>query len=108
MDELPTQLSDGSKLPDLQQSYLDDDTLDAYIADINGLVELIEVIPKYGAQQYAPEEDAKIDFTEAMSTLRSGGYRGLQVRYRYEGSQWWDTLMSTPEGIRIVRIQHDF
>ena len=33
----------------------------------------------------------------------------MQLRYRHDGTTWWDTLMPTPnDTFRIVRIQHDF
>ena len=31
---------------------------------------------------------------------------GLQVRYRHDGREWWDTLLAlSPGGFRLVRIE---
>jgi hypothetical protein len=32
----------------------------------------------------------------------------VQLRYRYRGRQWWDTLLRTEDGVRIVRIEQPF
>ena len=31
---------------------------------------------------------------------------GVQLRYRFAGEEWWDTLSHTPAGIRLIRISH--
>ena len=100
-------LSDGSELPALHQGVLDAATLDQLVVDIETCTEVIEVIPKFGADSYVGEDEV-IDLRKAISMLGEGQLRGVQIRYKYDGSQWWDTLMGTPQGVRLVRIQHDF
>lgn len=97
------------ELPDLQQSVLDPDTLAQLFSDLGSLTEILEVIPKALAESYVPES-SEIGLDEGRRMLLSGVVRGLQIRYRYQGSQWWDTLLPDAEsgGFRIVRIQHDF
>jgi len=34
--------------------------------------------------------------------------RGLQIRYRHEDAEWWDTLMNQGERWRLVRIRHEW
>jgi hypothetical protein len=42
---------------------------------------------------------------EARKLFLSGGAKGLQVRYVHCGVEWWDTLMHTNAGARIVRVR---
>ena len=97
-------------LPDLQQSVLDPDTLEQLFSDLSSLTEILEFIPKAAAAGYLEDKHHKITLDEARELLLSSSTRGLQIRYRYQGSQWWDTLLpdSESKGFRIVRIQHDF
>ncbi len=106
-DNLMGGLSDGSELPALHQGVLDAATLDQLVIDIETCTEVLEVIPKFGAESYVGEDEV-IDLRKAISMLGEGQLRGVQIRYKYDGSQWWDTLMGTPKGVRLVRIQHDF
>jgi hypothetical protein len=94
-------------LPELQQAILDEATFENLFRDIIECAEVTEVIPKYGPESYVPENVA-LSLEEGCALLRRGELRGLQVRYRYQGADWWDTLMKTPAGIRLVRIRHDF
>ena len=97
-------------LPELQQSVLDPETLEQLFSDLSSLTEIIEIIPKAAAAGYVDEKQQHISLDEAREMLLSSTVRGLQIRYRYQGSQWWDTLLPDPggNGFRIVRIQHDF
>ena len=92
-------------LPELLQSVLGPEDLDALFRDIGTLTRVLEVIPKYGPRDYVPETSLTLD--AARDLLSSGAVRGLQIRYIHEDAQWWDTLLRTPEGVRIVRIRHD-
>lgn len=93
-------------LPELQQSILDPAMVSQLFADIHNCTQVIEVLPKYSAQGYVA--DKRITLQEGEELYRAGALRALQIRYSYNGSEWWDTLMNTPQGTRIVRIQHDF
>lgn len=95
-------------LPDLHQAELDEPTLRQLFQDVAAHTELMEVIPKHAATGHVPEI-AAITLAEGLALLLGGGVRALQLRYRHNGTLWWDTLMPTPHGtFRIVRIQHDF
>ena len=97
-------------LPDLQQSALDPETLAQLFSDLSSLTEILEIIPKAAAAGYVEEKSTQITLDEARDLLLSSSIRGLQIRYRYQGTQWWDTLLpdSSGHGFRIVRIQHHF
>lgn len=101
-------MSQPAPLPDLHQSELDEATLRQLFQDVSNHTELLEVIPKYAATTYVPEI-AAITLAEGLDQLLNGGVRALQLRYRHDGTIWWDTLMPTPQQtFRIVRIQHEF
>ncbi|MBK1791807.1 hypothetical protein [Persicirhabdus sediminis] len=93
---------------DLHQADIDASFIHNLIDDINKCTELIEVLPKFAAQEYVNDQQ-NLELHEAAAMLIAGQLRGLQIRYQHEGSQWWDTIMQAPQGaFRITRIQHNF
>ena len=93
-------------LPDLQQAVLDEATLADLFRDIELATELIGVTRKEGPETRAADDS--LTLAEAHQLLRTGQTRSVQLRYRYEGVQWWDTLIRMPTGVRLVRVRHDF
>jgi hypothetical protein len=93
------------EFPQLQQVAVDDALLDALVADLTALTEILCVMPKAGAGRVVPKT---VPLDDGAQMLREGNLRGLQIRYRYEGDEWWDTLMQTPNGIRLTRIKQEY
>lgn len=62
---------------------------------------------KQSAQGYAPETGTLL-LDDARQLLRARTVRGLQIRYRHDGADWWDTLMVVGQNFRLVRIRHEF
>ncbi len=94
-------------LPELHSSTLDAAQVAQLLADIEACTELTEILPKFAAQQRVPDT-AAVTLAQAREWLSSRAVRGLQLRYRYDGADWWDTLMQDGDRYRIVRIRHDF
>lgn len=92
-------------LPDLHQAVLDAATIDQLFADIDQCAELIEVMVKPAARAHTPQITS-CSLAQARRLLDEGDALGVQLRYGYQGAQWWDTLMHTPQGVRLVRIRH--
>lgn len=92
-------------LPQLQQIEVDDALLAALVGDLTQLTEILCVMPKAGAGRVVPKN---MPLEEGAQMLLQGDLRGLQIRYRFEGAEWWDTLMQTPKGIRLTRIQQEY
>jgi hypothetical protein len=90
-------------LPPVQDALLDSERLFSLFRDLSELVEIDEILLKGGPQSRAVEQ--RLSLEEARAALEQGRVLGVQIRYRYQGSPWWDTLLRTPHGIRIVRIQ---
>jgi len=77
------------------------------LSDIEACAQISEIIPKQSAQGYAPETGT-LTLGDARQLLRARAVRGLQIRYRHDGADWWDTLMCIGENYRLVRIRHVF
>lgn len=99
---------DEGPLPDLHQGLLDDATVDQLFRDLASFARILEIIPKFADRRPVEDGASVLSLEEARSLLQSGAVRGVQVRYQHEGAQWWDTLMRTPQGVRLVRIRHEF
>jgi hypothetical protein len=93
------------ELPQLQQIAVDDALLDALVTDLTALTEILCVMPKAGVGRVVPKT---MPLEDGVQMLREGNLRGLQIRYRYEGDEWWDTLMQTPGGLRLTRIKQEY
>ena len=103
----PAEETGAPKLPDLNQATLDWAGVEALLRDIAGCAQVTEIIPKAAAQGYVTD-GVTLSLVDARRLLEERAVRGLQIRYRYDRADWWDTLMVLPEGWRLVRIQHDF
>lgn len=90
---------------ELTEGVLDGPTLDALFADIAAHTELLDVYVKGGPERRASEGPA--DLVAARAAL-SGGARGVQLRYRWDGVEWRDTILVVPAGFRVVRTRVDF
>lgn len=91
-------------LPPLQDALLDSRTLEQLARDLQSFAQVDEVLLKGASTERTSGEAVALD--EALEALRRGRVLGVQIRYRYQGSHWWDTLLRTPRGIRLVRIEH--
>lgn len=90
-------------LPALQDAMLDEATVDRLFADVANGAELLEIVLKGGAAQLTPEPNPT-SLAAARGALREGRVFGVQLRYRFAGTEWWDTLIATRAGVRLVRI----
>ena len=93
-------------LPELCEAGLDAGILAQLFDDIAGCTEVLAVLPKFADRRKVAEQS--VSLSEGRALLASGEARAIQIRYRYEGAEWWDTLMNTPQGTRLVRIRHEF
>ncbi|ADE53090.1 hypothetical protein [Coraliomargarita akajimensis] len=93
------------QLPELTQTELDPETFHSLFTDLASCTEILAVIPKAGPGYVAPKT---ISLTEGQHLLISEQVRGLQIRYRYQGDEWWDTLISDGSSIRLTRIKQAF
>lgn len=96
-------MSAGPQLAELVQADLDAATLDALERDLAALTTVLDVQVKGAAATYAAGTGTAL--AEALAALRAGAVRGVQLRYAYQQEVWWDTLLRTPAGVRLVRMR---
>lgn len=97
---------DEVALPDVHEATLDAATEASLLNDIGALTEVLGVTLKGAATERVSERP--LTLAEALDAWRSGAARGMQIRYRHQGVEWWDTLLRTPSGARLVRIAQRF
>lgn len=89
----------------LQITTLDRERLADLFTDVGALANDTLVIVKQGPSHV--ESQGATSLERAMELLTGGLVHGVQIRYRYQGVEWWDTIMPSAEGFRLVRIQRD-
>jgi hypothetical protein len=102
---MSTLSSDGiglADLPELHQGALDLPTLRQLLDDLALCAEIVEVRSKGGPIDHADPEGT---FEDARRAFERRAVRGMQVRYRWEGDEWIDTLLWASEGPRLVRMR---
>lgn len=95
-------MTPSRELPELCQGLLDREQLSALVADLTELTQVQEVLLKGG--EFSMAERSHMNLEIALEYLVRGQLRGVQVRYSWNGSHWMDTLLRSPEGIRLVRM----
>lgn len=90
-------------LPDLCEGMLDKPTLDRLVTDLEALAKIDEVLLKGGEIQMA--ERSSLSLERAVELLWNRQTRGVQVRYRWDGDTWLDTMLRLPDGVRLVRMR---
>ncbi|MGJ8649713.1 MAG: hypothetical protein ACSHX4_05090 [Opitutaceae bacterium] len=98
-------MSTETPLPELHQTVLTPDHLNALFNDLESCTEILLVMPK-AAPGYVGIKEVSLE--EGKTLLVNGSLRGLQIRYQYQGAEWWDTLINRDGQIHITRIQQNF
>jgi hypothetical protein len=91
------------ELPELEEGLLDEAGLRALCHQIQTAAQLDQVLAKGAPRQHTPEHAWELD--QALQALIDGGVRGVQLRYRYDGHAWFDTVLRGPDGFRVVRMR---
>jgi hypothetical protein len=91
-------------LPPLHEVLLDAAMGEQLFRDIEKCDQVLEVLPKFGPGYVGKQ---RVPLQEAAQLIKDKQVRAVQVRYVYEKSQWWDTLIPGPDGTLVVRIRHD-
>ncbi len=90
-------------LPPIWKSELDPAGCDALFVDLEQ-VEMLGVVLRGGPRDMAPDP-TKTSLSDARAALGAGS--AVQLRYRWEGQEWWDTLTPRQSGVvALVRIRH--
>jgi hypothetical protein len=93
--------ADPLDLPELRQGELDATQLDTLFADLRQGAEVDHVQVRGGPG--SPRGDRVVSLDEARQLLRQERTPAVQIRYRYDGQSWCDTLLAHPGGVRLIR-----
>jgi hypothetical protein len=93
--------ADDLDVEPLQVAVLDEGTVDQLFFDVGAAAELIDVAVRGGEDVRGAV--SRPGLGEARDALVSGRAVGIQLRYRFRGVEWWDTLVRIEGGVRLVR-----
>lgn len=96
--------SDGPPVPLMVEGTLDAAGLRQLFADLTAAATVVGVRQKGGPAEYTAADDLSAD--TARDRLLAGAIRAVQIRYRYDGHEWTDTVFATAPGFRVIRCQH--
>lgn len=96
------QAKPGLPLSDLREAVLDDEELRALLSDIATYGEVRELSVQ-ASPRARSEKVARLP--ELYLKLVQRRVYGAQVRYEINGAAWLDTLIATPQGLRLVRVE---
>lgn len=92
-------------LPEVLEGALDAPGLEALLDDIAATGGLLAVVVRAGRQAEPARGPSALP--EVRAALLDGRVPGAQLRYVFEGQEWWDTVLSAGPGRwRVVRIAH--
>lgn len=96
----------SSPLPEMHAALLGPAELEALFHDLAACADIHEINAKTAPQGFVPET-GRMNLAEARRLLLERQVRGVQIRYRHQGAEWWDTLMVRPDGWQLVRLRPD-
>ncbi|MBA4191994.1 MAG: hypothetical protein C0467_28780 [Planctomycetaceae bacterium] len=97
--------AEGPPVPLMVEGLIDATTLRQLFTDLATAASVTEVREKGDPRGYALPTG--LTPAQARDRLLSGLTRAVQVRYRYDGHEWTDTILRIPPGYRVVRCRHD-
>ncbi len=91
----------------VHEALLDDATVAQLFFDIGHAADLIGITLKAaGARRADPVAAAAPSLDDAHRAFATGAVGAVQLRYRFGDEEWWDTLVRTSTGVRLIRISH--
>lgn len=97
--------TEGPPVPLMVDGVIEATTLRQLFADLASSATVVGVREKRSPSAYANADESTPD--TAFARLLSGVARATQVRYRFDGHEWTDTILSVPGGFRVVRCRHE-
>ena len=96
---------DGPPVPLLVEGVIDATTLRQLFADLATAATMLGVQEKSAPTAYTSSTEPAPD--TALARLLAGVARAVQVRYRFAGHEWTDTILSVSGGFRVIRCRHE-
>jgi len=91
-------------LPDVHNVVLDTATLAELFGDLEACADIQEIRLKSAATARA-DAGTITELYELLPLIEKRAVRGVQIRYRFEGKDWLDTLLVGANAIELVRIE---
>jgi hypothetical protein len=99
---------DLAQLPPMREAVLSIEQIQTLFDDIEKLASDVQVMQRSAGSRRAGvtggDNAQQLGF--AKTALLGGQQQRIQIRYRWQGSQWIDTLASQADGFKLVRIEH--
>lgn len=99
------QFADGPPVPLMTDGTLDAAGLNRLVSDLRAHATILSVREKAAPGAYAANAEQPLE--PAFARLSIGVTRAVQVRYRYDGHEWTDTVFVLSAGFRVVRCRHE-
>lgn len=92
-------------LPEMTATVLEAEAVQRLFAELAFEASVVDILVRGGHEPEGDDGRSEPTLRAARDVLLSGAATGLQIRYVYSGVEWWDTLMRTASGIRLVRVR---
>lgn len=93
-DESPVRIYDAMLTPE---------RLDELLADLGAHAKDLDVRVRRGTGRHSVL--GKSDIGELGTLLSESSCTSVQIRYQFQGQVWCDSILRTPEGLRLVRTE---
>jgi hypothetical protein len=90
----------------VHEAFLDEATVRQLFFDIGAAGELVDIVWKSPGARRAEVGATSLSLAATQQALAAGEVAAVQLRYRFNGEEWWDTLVRTAAGVRLIRISH--
>ncbi len=99
---------DLAELPPMREAQLTDEQVRHLFADIGAVGSDVLLMQRTTSERRAAVRRAKTaeQLQHTLELLLAGTHPRVQVRYRWQGTDWIDTLERQRGGVRLVRIAH--
>ncbi len=99
---------DLSQLPPVREAFLSGAEVQQLFSDIENLGSDILLMqrPRRENRATAAAADSPPQLSQAAAALLGGRIPRLQIRYKWRGQNWIDTLESQEVNYRLIRIRH--
>ena len=99
----PQQQPHPLQLPEVFEASWCREQVDALFHDLQQGAAVSKVQVRTATSNSRPEEVTTVTLEQAREMLADGQARAMQIYYEFDGQTWCDTLLLTPDAIRIVR-----
>jgi|GEM_PF-1046499 hypothetical protein len=97
------QNADVPPIPLLVEGLISEQVLQQLFLDLVYAAAILSVQVKH--DRFAQSSTASTTLDDACEQLKSRNVRAVQIRYLFDGSEWFDTIIRISDQFRVVRCQ---